>query len=224
VRAIYGQAKTYQDSGVMTSIYYAEGDAIDVTTVRFNTAFRRPTSFRFEYDNVEGHCSESTTGLILQSRSQVFERLPGAETFEQKSSIGEIVGEAVGVTGGSAAIIHGLLVGSPWFFEQGLSDGLVGETSYVKDRQCHHVLLHEDIKTSIGIWIDESYLLRKVAYRRPVYRNPTHVRGAPPNGQGNLIVEDVTYFDPMIDVDVPEPVFEMSSPANKSPESDEARE
>jgi hypothetical protein len=104
----YAQCKSYQDSGVVSILYF--GPAGDRTEQRpFRTAFVRPDRFRFEYQET-GTFGATRRYIVWRLESRVrtwWDVKPG---IEEGMSLGSALAGATGVSGGSAHTVPAMLL------------------------------------------------------------------------------------------------------------------
>jgi hypothetical protein len=104
--AVYAQCSSYRDSGkVVTRFIYVDDNNPPFTSVKpFSTAFVRPDSFRFEYQDEHGRYLVWANGEVVRTWWDVTAKLGEEESLEMA------LGVATGVSDGSSHTVPALLM------------------------------------------------------------------------------------------------------------------
>jgi outer membrane lipoprotein-sorting protein len=200
--AAYASAQSYRDSGVVRTTW--SGWLGHSTQRPFETAFVRGGSFRFGYTNQAGH---SLFRLLLHADDQmvIWGTVDSANLWwtigfgrVEHSSLSSALASAYGVSGGSSGTIPALLM--PETISGGTDDPDESKpvaVEAIQGHDCYKVSLKCDRETE-EVWIDrDSFLLRRA---REV------------SEQGGMTVVEVTAYDSVINIEIPDAVFRFEPP------------
>lgn len=211
IRRVYVEAKTYRDTGVVTTTFFKpDGAVMMVSKKPFSTAFVRPDRFRFEYNEARGDGPPSRYLIARDAAGTVrtwWDARPGVKTG---GSLTMALAGATGVSDGSANTVPSLLLR-----DQRLGDWTLGKSLELLDdaetagRRCHRIkhavppLPGTPSKGSvITYWVDaESFLLRRV--------ETSHTFP-------DFFAEAITTYEPVLNGEVPDTALAFDPPAKKA--------
>jgi len=231
VLSTYGGLKTYEDSGVVVTTYWHEDSPrISGALIRFETAFARPSSFRFVYNNA-ANTDDQTRGFVVSTSAGVWSRSDGEQKIAQARSGDAAVTSLAGVTEGSVAIVWDLLARrNPWKCEEEMpaTVAAIGR-EVIAGKGCLRLRVQHSRCDPVDLWIDEStHLVRKVLERGHLPGTSSRERldellkRAPPELHEKLrknaekatpfFWETTVHFGPQVGRDIPAAEFEMPAP------------
>jgi hypothetical protein len=203
--ATYASCRSYQDAGVVLTTFY--GFWALETRRPFATSFVRDGGFRFEYREEQ---ERSITGEFLHGDDRMViwgdgTRVKTWWTTEDgridECSLDMALGGAAGVSGGASRAVPSMLLAdklgglNPLSIENPLVQGI--ET--IDGHDCYKVVGRHNHRTE-SVWIDShTFLLRRV-------ENAKHEL------DDTSTVEDVTVYDPAINIDIDPAVFMFVPP------------
>ena len=230
----YGGLKTYEDSGVVVTTYWHEDSPrIHGALISFETAFARPSSFRFVYNNA-ANTDDQTHGFVVSTSAGVWSRSDGKQKIEQARSGDAAVTSLAGVTEGSVAIVWDLLARrNPWKCEEEMpaTVAAIGR-EVIAGKRCLRLRVEHPRCDPVDLWLDEStHLVRKVLERGHLpgtgsrERLDELLKRAPPELHEKLrknaekatpfFWETTIYFGPQLGRDIPATEFEI--PPERTP-------
>lgn len=193
---VYGECKTYRDSGTVTTLFIQERG--NRTVVKpFTTAFVRPDRFRYEFKARRGEV-EFDRYLIWKKSEDVrtwWDVRPGVE----EKTLAEAVAAAKGVSSNSSYTIPALLLGSMRGFGRvtDLPDAQRKADADLDGSMCFLVQggTHEEPTT---LWIDQqTFLLRRIDEQ---------------NTFASFRTEETTTYEPVLDGEIPESLLAFDPP------------
>lgn len=157
----YADCSSYQDTGVVETVYHKEGGE-RVDKMPFKLYFKRPDLFRFEWTDYFPW-KDGRARIVWSSGKETFTYWE-PDRYEKEDSLGLGVAGATGVSRGAAHTIPRLLTGAVGGFAlTNLTDlSLVGEERF-EDVLCYHVNGKHPSGKIFELWIGkEDFLVRKV--------------------------------------------------------------
>jgi len=200
VAATYAACRSYSDSGVVTDRY--PGLVAHTTTKPFRTAFVRPGRFRFQFAETKGFVGGEYLYIVWRNGDDVrtwWDVRPGVQ---KAPSLGEALGAATGVSGGSAHRIPALLM-PPEVGGRRLTGvaqaRLLGDAA-VGASACYRIGgTYAD--GPITVWVDKAtFLVRRVDLTTTI-----------PSGT----VESTTTYEPILDGEVSEAMLAFDPPTRQ---------
>ncbi|MCU0709992.1 MAG: hypothetical protein MUF23_17055 [Pirellula sp.] len=167
--ATYRDLKSYQDTGVVRTVFHGEDNEIRASERPFKIAWVSPDQFRFEYSDRSILGRENRYVIWMNGNSvQSHWTLKAGPKTEQ--GIARALAGAVGVSGGSASLVPSLLMPDtvPWGPISRLEELQRLEDQDLGTHGCRRVTgkLEESTYT---LWIDrDSMILRRVDIQMPL--------------------------------------------------------
>jgi RNA polymerase sigma factor (sigma-70 family) len=200
VAHVYASCKSYQDSGVVSTVFVEAGGKRRTVAKPFTTAFIRPERFRFEYQE-KALGGQDQRYIVWRKGNEVqtwWDVRPGVE---KPASLGLALGGATGVSGGSAHTIPALL----------LPDQVLGRlTDMTEAQRGAYARLDKSecfrIEGKVGgqpttLWIDRAtFLVRRIDTQRKF---------------ANFRTETTTTYEPAVDGEVEAKKLEFDAPKQK---------
>lgn len=210
IRQVYAGAKTYRDTGVVTTTFFKPDGAVMMTAKKpFSTAFVRPNRFRFEYSETRRGDERPSRYLIARDDTGKVQRWWDVQPGVQEGgNLFMALAGATGVSDGSANTVPSLLLtdqrhGGNWTQLKGLERLDDAETA---GRRCHRVkrtipaIPNTPAKGSIfTYWVDaETFLLRRIESTTTF---------------PEFFTESITTYEPVLNGDVPDAALTFDPPA-----------
>jgi hypothetical protein len=167
--ATYRELKSYQDTGVVTTVFHRGDDEIHTTERPFQIAWVSPDRFRFEYSD-RSILGKENRYVIWMNGKLVSSHwtLKNGPKIEQ--GLARALAGAVGVSGGSASLIPSLLMPDtvPWGPVSRLEELQRVEDQDLDGHPCRRVKGKLE-QSTYTLWIDrESMILRRVDIQTPL--------------------------------------------------------
>jgi outer membrane lipoprotein-sorting protein len=212
VRQVYAGAKTYRDTGVVTTTYFKpDGTVMMESKKPFSTAFVRPDRFRFEYHETRDGDRPSRYLIARDATGKVRRWWDVRPGVEEGGRLYMALAGATGVSDGSANTVPSLLLsdarhGRNWTQLKGLELLDDAETA---GRRCHLVkhtipaIPNTPAKGSVfTYWLDaETLLLRRIESSTTF---------------PEFYTKAITTYEPVLNGDVPDSALAFDPPAQKA--------
>lgn len=214
VKTNYAQCQSYLDTGQVETIFITEhGRRTEIRP--FTTAFVRPTAFRFEFQSRRGEV-EWTRYIVWQQGTAIKSLWTLDHREKEFNDLGFALAGAVGVSGGSAALVPPFLL--PNTLRGGLLRVLTNVTlagEETMDKRAAYKLEAQDVRgQTLTLWIDKARLVLLKLYQKQTIdpaKLPSGGKGAP------FETETTTTFSPVINDPVPAARLEFMAIITKQP-------
>ena len=158
--AVYQNLSSYQDTGEVETVMFAEGTGIkQVMSAPFKTFFQRPNLMRFEWVNISP-LPQKSNNVLWSNGQETYTYWPQLGQYKKNKSLQMGIAGATGVSGGSAHTIP-----SMFLFQQNIFATLKpillcqGKFEGIK---CHVIAGNDIMNNETILWIGvDDLLLRK---------------------------------------------------------------
>ena len=106
----YSHFESYSDTGSVTTVFHPNTEEQRERKFQFKTAFRRPSSFRFEWIEKDHRLISERKFVIWSDTKGAYSKYPWNESIEIARDLDQAIARATGISGRSAHTVPALLM------------------------------------------------------------------------------------------------------------------